>query len=129
MAWNMNNGWPIRDTDNNSEESPQTTHSDNISLYSPKNSLKPQSESTKHCPKSCLKQKRTVDPIQNIHQPTEVSRTSNQIFIPIGQGQDKKKTMGYQRNKSRRLKTNQERVYMFLEHPGGWVGFAYHMSV
>ena len=115
MAWNMNNGWPMLDTDNNSEESPLTANSDNIPppltlLYLPNNSIKPTSGPTKHCPKSCLKQKRTVDPIPNHHQPETASHTSHPICIPVEQGPDKEKIMGYQRNKSKRLKTKQERV-------------------
>lgn len=29
----------------------------------------------------------------------------------------------------RRGKTFQERLYVFLEHPGGWICFVYHFSV
>lgn len=46
------------------------------------------------------------------------------IYLPIDQA-FKAKYIFHQR----RGKTFQERVYVFLEHPVGWVCFVYHFSV
>ena len=119
-------------TDNNEELSPLTTNIDNhsslaVKLHLPRNLSSP--ELLNRSPKSCLKPTRN-DCLVSSHQlPNPVSRSNYPIFIPVDQVPEQVSTMGYQRNKSRKLKTKQERVYIFLEHPGGWMGFAYHMSV
>lgn len=46
------------------------------------------------------------------------------IYLPIDQS-FKAKYVFHQR----RSKTFQERLYVFLEHPGGWLCFVYHFSV
>ncbi|CAH1398245.1 unnamed protein product [Nezara viridula] len=46
------------------------------------------------------------------------------IYLPIDQA-FKAKYVFHQR----RGKTFQERVYVFLEHPGGWICFFYHFTV
>ncbi|KAF6199093.1 hypothetical protein GE061_007118 [Apolygus lucorum] len=46
------------------------------------------------------------------------------IYLPIDQA-FKAKYVFHQR----RGKTFQERVYVFLEHPGGWICFIYHFTV
>lgn len=46
------------------------------------------------------------------------------IALPIDQ-QFKTKYMFHHR----RGKTFQERLYVFLEHPGGWICFVYHFTV
>ena len=50
------------------------------------------------------------------------------IYLPIDQD-FKAKYMWHHRNLAKKGKTWQERVYVFLEHPGGWICFVYHMSV
>jgi hypothetical protein len=132
----MNNGAPMMNTnvkDNNSKESQLTAKTSlrtpsEIRLTIPTGNSPP-TEAVKQCPKSCLKQKSNSVALPNQQQRKTESRASNQIFIPVDQVTDREKSMGYTRNKTRRLKTKQERVYMFLEHPSGWAGFAYHMSV
>ena len=127
---------------NDSEESPLTSSSDtNTYLHSANRSFQvpPQISltiPTESChtlklveegPKSCLKSKKNMT---NQQQQVAEDRRRNTIFIPVDRLQDKEKAaMGYQRSKNRRLKTNQEKVYMFLEHPAGWAGFFYHISV
>ena len=132
----MNNGWPMMNTnarDNISQESQLTaktslrTPSDICLTVPTVNSLP--TEVVKQWPKSCLKQKSNSVSLPNQQQRKTESRASNQIFIPVDQVTEREKSMGYSRNKARRLKTKQERVYMFLEHPSGWAGFAYHMSL
>ena len=132
----MNNGAPIMNTsarDNRSQESQLTAKT---SLRTPSDIRltiptvnRSRTEVVKQCPKSCLKQKSNSVSLQNQQQIKLESPASNQIFIPVNQVTDRGKNMGYTRNKTRRLKTKQERVYMFLEHPSSWAGFAYHMSV
>ena len=119
--------------DNNSQESQLTAKT---SLRTPSEirltittGNSPPTEVVKQCPKSCLKQKSYPVSLQNQQQRKTESGASNKICIPVDQVTDREKSMGYSRNKTRRLKTKQERVYMFLEHPSGWAGFAYHMSV
>lgn len=46
------------------------------------------------------------------------------IYLPIDQA-FKAKYVFHQR----RGKTFQEKVYVFLEHPGGWLCFIYHFTV
>ena len=129
---------------NDSEESPLTSSSDtntylNLANRSyqvpPQISLTIPTESSQTLklveegPKSCLKYKKNMT---NQQQQVAEDRRRNTIFIPVDRLQDKEKAamaMGYQRSKNRRLKTNQEKVYMFLEHPAGWAGFFYHISV
>ena len=77
-------------------------------------------------PKSCLKQRSKMLSPPELREKLDTSST---VFIPVDKISDKEKTMGFPKTKSRRLKTNQERVYMFLEHPAGWTGFIYHISV
>ena len=130
----MNNGWPMMKTNarnNNIQESQQTAKTSlstpsEIRLTIPTVNSLP-TEVVKQCPKSCLKQKSNPVSLPNQQQQKTESRASNQISAE--QVTDREKSMGYSRNKTRRLKTKQERVYMFLEHPSGWAGFAYHMSV
>ena len=128
---------------NDSEESPLTSSSDTTNTYlhlanrsylvPPQISLTIPTESShtlklvEEGPKSCLKSKKNMT---NQQQQVAEDRRRNTIFIPVDRLQDKEKAaMGYQRSKNRRLKTNQEKVYMFLEHPAGWAGFFYHISV
>ena len=125
----MNNGWPMMKTNarnNNIQESQQTAKTSlstpsEIRLTIPTVNSLP-TEVVKQCPKSCLKQKSNSVALPNQQQRKTESRASNQIF-------KRDKSMGYSRNKARRLKTKRVRVYLFLEHPSGWAGFAYHMSV
>ena len=132
----MNNGAPMMNTyarDNNSQSSQLTVKTSlrtpsEIRLTIPTGNSPP-TEVVKQCPKSCLKQKSNSVALPNQQQRKTESRAINQIFIPVDQVTERDKSMGYSRNKARRLKTKQERVYMFLEHPSGWAGFAYHMSV
>ena len=128
---------------NDSEESPLTSTSDtNTYLPSayrsyqvpPQINLTIPTESSQTLklveegPKSCLKSKMSM--MTNQQQQAANDRRRNTIFIPVDRLQDKEKAaMGYQRSKNRRLKTNQEKIYMFLEHPSGWAGFFYHISV
>jgi hypothetical protein len=46
------------------------------------------------------------------------------IYLPIDQAFKAKYVFHHKRGK-----TFQERVYVFLEHPGGWLCFIYHFSV
>lgn len=46
------------------------------------------------------------------------------IYLPIDQAFKAKYVFHHKRGKS-----FQERVYVFLEHPGGWICFFYHFSV
>lgn len=46
------------------------------------------------------------------------------IYLPIDQAFKAKYVFHHKRGKS-----FQERVYVFLEHPGGWLCFFYHFSV
>ena len=50
------------------------------------------------------------------------------VYLPMDQD-FKAKYMWHHRNLAKRGKSVQERVYVFLEHPGGWMCFIYHMSV
>ena len=120
---------------NDSEESPLTSSSDTTNTYlhlaNRSYQVPPQISLTlklvEEGPKSCLKSKKNMT---NQQQQVAEDRRRNTIFIPVDRLQDKDKAaMGYQRSKNRRLKTNQEKVYMFLEHPAGWAGFFYHISV
>ena len=143
----MDNGWLKMNKsgeNKDSEESPLTSSSDtntylNLGQIShqvpPQISLTIPTESNQTLkmveegPKSCLKSKKRMT---NQKQQAAEDRRRNTIFIPVDRLQDKEKAamaMGYQRSKNRRLKTNQEKVYMFLEHPAGWAGFFYHISV
>lgn len=56
--------------------------------------------------------------------PTGVPDPYYPIALPIDQ-QFKTKYIFHHR----RGKTFQERLYVFLEHPGGWICFIYHFSV
>ena len=120
---------------NDSEESPLTSSSDTTNTYlhlaNRSYQVPPQISLTlklvEEGPKSCLKSKKNMT---NQQQQVAEDRRRNTIFIPVDRLQDKDKAaMGYQRSKNRRLKTNQEKVYMFLEHPAGWAGFFYHITV
>ncbi|CAA9998223.1 unnamed protein product [Nesidiocoris tenuis] len=57
-------------------------------------------------------------------QPPGVPDPYYPIYLPIDQA-FKAKYVFHQR----RGKTFQERVYVFLEHPGGWICFIYHFTV
>lgn len=46
------------------------------------------------------------------------------IFLPIDQAFKSKYSFHHKKGK-----TCQERTYVFLEHPGGWLCFIYHFSV
>lgn len=46
------------------------------------------------------------------------------IYLPIDQAFKAKYVFHHKKGKS-----FQERVYLFLEHPGGWICFVYHFSV
>jgi hypothetical protein len=46
------------------------------------------------------------------------------IYLPIDQAFKAKYVFHHKRGK-----TSQERVYLFLEHPGGWLCFIYHFGV
>ena len=77
-------------------------------------------------PKSCLKYKNKM---VTQEQGREKHVDSGTIMIPVDKIYQKKNSNLLPKSKSRRLKTNQERIYMFLEHPAGWTGFVYHISV
>ena len=49
------------------------------------------------------------------------------IFLPIDQ--DFKAKYIWHHRMAKRGKSMKERTYAFLEHPGGWLCFAYHISV
>ena len=49
------------------------------------------------------------------------------IFLPIDQ--DFKAKYIWHHRMAKRGKSMKERTYAFLEHPGGWLCFAYHFSV
>ena len=53
----------------------------------------------------------------------------NPIFLPIDKSYEAKYLMHKYRLGKKRGKTPQEQTYLFLEHPSGWFGFLYHMSV
>ena len=53
----------------------------------------------------------------------------NPIFLPIDKSYEAKYLMNKYRLGKKRGKTPQEQTYLFLEHPSGWFGFLYHMSV
>lgn len=56
--------------------------------------------------------------------PTGVPDPYYPIALPIDQEFKTKYVFHH-----RRGKTFQERLYVFLEHPGGWICFVYHFSV
>jgi hypothetical protein len=51
------------------------------------------------------------------------------VYLPIDKSYESKYVMHKYRLGRRRGKTFQEQTYLFLEHPSGWFGFIYHMSV
>ena len=52
------------------------------------------------------------------------------IFLPIDRNYESKYLMQkYRLGRGRRGRTFKEKTYLFLEHPCGWIGFLYHMSV
>ena len=54
----------------------------------------------------------------------------NPIFLPIDRNYETKYLMHkYRLGRGKRGRTFQENTYLFLEHPCGWIGFMYHMSV
>lgn len=52
------------------------------------------------------------------------------LYLPVDQTFESKYLYAYlAKNIAGRKPTKQEKIYMFLEHPSGWVGFSYHMLV
>ena len=52
------------------------------------------------------------------------------LYLPMDRDFEAKYMDRYLNKHSKQgKKTKQEKVYMFLEHPNGWCGFLYHMSV
>ena len=54
----------------------------------------------------------------------------NPLCLPMDRAFESKYLYRYlAKNIAGRRVTPQEKVYMFLEHPSGWMGFLYHMIV
>ena len=52
------------------------------------------------------------------------------LYLPVYPTFESKYLYAYlAKNIAGRKPTKQEKIYMFLEHPSGWVGFSYHMLV
>ena len=89
--------------------------------------LKPPENTLIKSPRSCLKRRSSFrQAVQEKIQET-ISSPSDEISITMDPEKDSSLT--YHKNKPRRVKTTQELIYMFLEHPSGWGGFSYHLAV
>ena len=134
----MRNGWVNfvsnqQTTDQNTEGNSLTSERTELSsparlslLELPRHGF----ETGPRSPRSCLKQKKHLESISEQQKTEEdITKSDNPISIPIEPQPIKDRAMSYQKINSRRPKTAQESVYMFLEHPAGWAGFIYHMSV
>ena len=51
------------------------------------------------------------------------------LCLPMDRAFESKYLYQYLAKNSSRRVTPKEKVYMFLEHPSGWMGFLYHMVV
>ena len=52
------------------------------------------------------------------------------LCLPVDRAFESKYLYRYlAKNIAGRKPTPQEKIYMFLEHPSGWMGFLYHMMV
>ena len=52
------------------------------------------------------------------------------LFLPMDRDYEAKYLDQYLNKHTRSSKkSNQEKIYLFLEHPSGWFGFLYHMLV
>ena len=81
--------------------------------------------------KTCIKLDILDAQITQPHQNAQSAQQSlfSPIFLPIDKNLETKYLMHKYRLGRRRGKTPQEQTYLFLEHPCGWFGFLYHMSV
>ena len=89
--------------------------------------------------KSCVKldiiEAQDASPPTNGSTQAASNGASKSSFLPVFLPIDRKYETKYMMHKyrlgvgGRRGRTFQEKTYLFLEHPCGWIGFSYHMSV